>query len=640
MVRRAVTPLVRRRIAALATALRPAQRAGRAGIALAAIGVVALAIGVVVGGGLAATSKGASPAAKVSGGAIVQRRDLVATDTESGTLTYANPQTVFNRLSGTITSLPSVGQVIHPGQTLYQVDGQPVVLFNGATPAYRDLSSSASDGPDILELNRDLKAMGFDPSGQITVNNSWQTGTTDAVEAWQGSVGETQTGTIALGQVVFLPGTQRIDSVNAVLGSAGGSSGAGASSGGSAGSSSAGSPTSGTTSGTSGQVAAGPEFVSLTVSQPQNATAGGATNAATGSTGSAAASPAALKAAWNAACAQDDVARLRSLQSAHPAVLGSLNPAACEGKSSGNSQILPALKALLKAETLLLKRSAASAGRTSGTSSGSASGGSASRGATSGGSAGATLGGSASRGGSAASVGASGAGGASGALSASGGSGASGAGSGSGASGAGSGSGASGAGSGSGSSSSSSGASAQAILGTTSNQLDVVVNLDATKQSEAVVGEPVTVEMPDGNVVNGTITQVSPVAQSSSSSGSGGAGGASSGSSSSSSSGSSSSSSGTPSATIPVTVALKGRIPSSGLDQAAVSVNFEQQVERGVLSVPVTALLATAGGGYAVQEVAAPHRLIPVTPGLFAAGYVQISSSQIYPGLQVTDSQG
>ena len=34
-----------------------------------------------------------------------------------------------------------------------------------------------------------------------------------------------------------------------------------------------------------------------------------------------------------------------------------------------------------------------------------------------------------------------------------------------------------------------------------------------------------------------------------------------------------------------------------------------------MLSVPVTALLATAGGGYAVQESAAPHRLIPVTPG-------------------------
>jgi hypothetical protein len=136
--------------------------------------------------------------------------------------------------------------------------------------------------------------------------------------------------------------------------------------------------------------------------------------------------------------------------------------------------------------------------------------------------------------------------------------------------------------------------------------------------------------MPSGGVVNGKITQVSPIAQSSSSSAGSG----------SSSSGSNGNSSSTPSATIPVTIELGGRVPASGLDQAAVSVNFEQQKANRVLSVPVTALLATAGGGYAVQEAAPPHRLVPITPGLFAAGYVQISGSQIYPGLQVTDSQG
>ena len=78
----------------------------------------------------------------------------------------------------------------------------------------------------------------------------------------------------------------------------------------------------------------------------------------------------------------------------------------------------------------------------------------------------------------------------------------------------------------------------------------------------------------------------------------------------------------------------------AGLDQAPVQVAITQQRADGVLAVPVTALLATAGGGYAVQA-AGPHgRLIPVTTGLFAAGYVQVSGPGIYPGLQVTDSQG
>ena len=258
------------------------------------------------------------------------------------------------------------------------------------------------------------------------------------------------------------------------------------------------------------------------------------------------------------------------------------------GTKSEDALINRALKALLRAETLLLQRSiAASKG-------GSSSGGSAS-GRASGGSASAAGGGGTSGGGS-------GSGGAAG----------------------------SGASSGSGGASGSGGGTAQAILGTTSNQLDVVVNLDATKQSEAVLGEPVTVQMPDGTTVDGKITLVSPVAQSSSSGSGSGSG----------SGGSGSGSSSTASSTIPVTIALHGRVPSSGLDQAAVSVNFQQQVANNVLSVPVTALLATQGGGYAVQEAAAPHRLLPVTPGLFAAGYVQVSSSQIYPGLQVTDSQG
>jgi hypothetical protein len=146
------------------------------------------------------------------------------------------------------------------------------------------------------------------------------------------------------------------------------------------------------------------------------------------------------------------------------------------------------------------------------------------------------------------------------------------------------------------------------------------------------VGAPVTVELPNNTTVNGKITGVSPVAQSSGSgSGSGSGNGNGSG---------SGNGSGGSSATVPVTIALTQHANVQGLDQAAVSVNFVQQRANNVLSVPVTALLAVAGGGYDVQEAAAPHKLLPVTVGVFAAGYVQISGPGIYEGLQVTDSQG
>lgn len=613
-------PGVRRR---LATA-----RWRRPGAMLGAIALTAAAIAVIVVTELPGSSQGASPRAHASGSTTVQRRNLVATDTESGTLSYANPQTVFNRLSGTITSLPKVGQVIEPGRTLYRVSGAPVVLFDGAVPAYRDLTSGVTDGEDVLQLNRDLRSLGFDPEHQLALNDTWQTATTTAVEEWQSAVGETETGTVALGQIVFLPGSQRITSIDTMLGS----TGAASSSSGAGSATSAAFSLSGSDATSVPGTAAAPraEFVSLastSTSPPAPTDSSAQPPSGTQSTPSA---------TTPAACAQPDpsaptTTTTTPVPSCTTTTTTTTTPTTptpapttttpenepkptsqTGGKSSTRKPSEAAiLLALLKAETLELKKSGSAAGgssRSSATGSG-----------TSAGASGVSGGGGGSRGG----------GGGGGGAAASGGTAAT-----SGASGS-----TAGASSGGGSSSASGGSSGgaanvQGILQTTSNQLVVTVDLDATKQSEAVVGEPVTVELPNGDTVNAKITQVSPVAQSTASTASSGSSG------SASSGGGGGSSSSTPSATIPVTIQITGRHPTSGLDQAAVSVNFEQQVENHVLSVPVTALLATAGGGYAIQEAAAPHTLIAVTPGLFAAGYVQISGAQIYPGLQVTDSQG
>jgi hypothetical protein len=70
-------------------------------------------------------------------------------------------------------------------------------------------------------------------------------------------------------------------------------------------------------------------------------------------------------------------------------------------------------------------------------------------------------------------------------------------------------------------------------------------------------------------------------------------------------------------------------------------VAITQQRAEGVLAVPVTALLARAGGGYAVQ-VAGPHgRLIPVAVGLFddASGLVAVTGTGLAAGLPVAVAQ-
>jgi hypothetical protein len=60
-----------------------------------------------------------------------------------------------------------------------------------------------------------------------------------------------------------------------------------------------------------------------------------------------------------------------------------------------------------------------------------------------------------------------------------------------------------------------------------------------------------------------------------------------------------------------------------------------------VLSAPVNALLALAGGGYAVEVVlpSGAHRLVGVHTGIFASGLVQISGSGLTAGTNVVVAQ-
>lgn len=133
----------------------------RLAAALALLTAVAVPITIVISTKSPTKPAGSNVAATTSGAATVQRRDLVATDTEAGTWSYAGAHTVYDQLSGTITWLPRVGQLIKPGQTLLDVAGRPVILMDGRTPAYRDLSPSDSDGADIEQLNRNLAARDY-----------------------------------------------------------------------------------------------------------------------------------------------------------------------------------------------------------------------------------------------------------------------------------------------------------------------------------------------------------------------------------------------------------------------------------------------------------------------------------------------
>jgi hypothetical protein len=155
--------------------------------------------------------------------ATVERRSLSEQTQVNGTLGYAGSYTVLGQAPGTVTWLPALGQVIHQGQVLYRVDGAPVVLLYGSTPAYRALAEGATaadvTGADVAQLNHDLVALGY--VDQADVDSAWDEfnwATKAGVEKLQKHLGVDQTGELSLGDVVFLPTAARVTTVSANLG--------------------------------------------------------------------------------------------------------------------------------------------------------------------------------------------------------------------------------------------------------------------------------------------------------------------------------------------------------------------------------------------------------------------------------------
>jgi peptidoglycan hydrolase-like protein with peptidoglycan-binding domain len=72
-----------------------------------------------------------------------------------------------------------------------------------------------------------------------------------------------------------------------------------------------------------------------------------------------------------------------------------------------------------------------------------------------------------------------------------------------------------------------------------------------------------------------------------------------------------------------------------------VQISLSVQVVRNALTVPVSALLALAGGGYALEVVlrSGAHRLVGVRVGLFASGEVQVSGGGLTAGMRVVTAQ-
>ena len=381
----------------------------------------------------------------------VQRRTLSEQTQASGTLGYAGTLELYDRLGGTFTWLPGAGALVARGGTLWRIDNQPVVLMYGSVPAYRTLQAGVSDGPDVAELNANLAALGYDPTGTIAVSQHFGEATAAAVRRWQSAEGLAETGHVELGRVVFAPSARRVTAVHVVLGQ--------------------------DPPGEGHAAPAAPTPHRKHHHKPRSPHRG----------------PGKAPSTDKAASAE--------------------RPASADSPASGSPS----------------KESPESG---------------------------------------------------------------------------------SGAGAG------------ELALSTTSTVQIVQLQVKASQQELAHVGETAPVTLPDGSTVAGRITGVGTVATEASEGERGGAGGGGSGNG--------------ENATIAVTVTLRHRV--ARLDKAPVSVELVKEVRRDVLAVPATALVAVAGGRYAIRALEGGRIAeLTVRPGLFAGGYVQVEGAGLREGLLVLE---
>ncbi len=107
-----------------------------------------------------------------------------------------------NRASGTVTGVSvSPGDEVSQGAILYRVDQRPVVIAQGDVPMYRDIGVDAR-GADVRQLQQLLKDLGF---YTLEVDGVVRWGTMQAIMAWQKELGVAQSGSVEVGDVIFVP---------------------------------------------------------------------------------------------------------------------------------------------------------------------------------------------------------------------------------------------------------------------------------------------------------------------------------------------------------------------------------------------------------------------------------------------------
>jgi peptidoglycan hydrolase-like protein with peptidoglycan-binding domain len=157
-------------------------------------------------------------------------------------------------------------------------------------------------------------------------------------------------------------------------------------------------------------------------------------------------------------------------------------------------------------------------------------------------------------------------------------------------------------------------ASGGVLVSGTSPTVAVSLAVPVTETHLVRLRDAVTVTLPGGDTVPGRVTTLSTVASAPSESEMG---------------------RGNDLPSVSATVTLTQTVAGASLDQAPVEVDVVTASAKGVLAVPITALVALAEGGYGVYLLDGGRRLVGVTPGLFSQTLVQVEGAGLREGSTV-----
>jgi peptidoglycan hydrolase-like protein with peptidoglycan-binding domain len=146
--------------------------------------------------------------AVTTGTAEIRRVDIAQRQYVNGTLGYEGTYQVIAPGQGVLSWLPPLGTVVSRGGAAYETDGKPVVLMYGGRPAWRAFELGMDNGADVEQLEANLKELGY--GAGLTVDQHFTAATSGAVRRWQTAAKLTVTGTVQLGQVLFMPGAVRV----------------------------------------------------------------------------------------------------------------------------------------------------------------------------------------------------------------------------------------------------------------------------------------------------------------------------------------------------------------------------------------------------------------------------------------------